>query len=502
MKNACHPWASAEAPIFRRNISSLFVLLSVVITHGLILERTAEAAKKKAVVLSFSGANSGAARGGVTNALKAKVTLISTEKYKETAEELGVDGGEADGMVAVCAKLKCDAVIKGSVGGKGRRFTLVVTVFDGGTGEALGRRAATVRGAKKIGRAGSAVGAQCLSLVQKGKFRQGRVAKVKAKPSEPEPEPEHEKPRPPPADVSDIPEYKPVKQAKRVKKGKKKNTDDEGGEDNESSEEGDDEEGRVSKKGGKTSYDGLLDVSICLGLSSRKALIQGDVPDQDRSYDGGMYPEVVIRAELYPFAPFTRGFVRNVGLGLSYGRHLSISSKDKDGNPVDTGSQELLLDLRLRWKVLKTITSPVLSFFGGFGMRDFTLGTNETMASFKYKVVRIGAEGIIPLGSPLFALFLGADVRPILSPGGSSEGDSVYHYGAKTAGLGYSVRGGAYGKHSLGLFYFLTFELLQFKTSFAGLGSGITNMGALDRADPSTHQDRFLRFWVGGGYAL
>jgi hypothetical protein len=463
---------------------------------GLCWSHLAEAAKKRVVVLPFSGVKGAAARGGLVGALGRSVTMVSAGDFNNTADELGVERTEPSGMVEICAKLKCDAVIKGSVSKKGRRFTLAVTVYDGGTGESIGRRAATIRGVTRIGPAGSAIGSRLGGIIAKGKFRKGQG---RVKPPEPKPEP-----APEPAarrdDVSDIPVYKPPAPEKKVRHASRRRAK---VEEDDSDDEGGDEEDQPSRKHRHASTKGLLDISLALGLSARKALVAGSDPANDSLYEGGMYPEFTLRADVYPIAPFTDNFARNIGLGVSYTRHLTISTKQTNSAdpPVDTSSQELLIDLRARWNLLDKPTSPELSFFIGYGMRDFALSPNLIMSSFNYRFVRIGAEGIIPLGTPLFSLLLGADARPLMSTGTQAEES----YGPRQGGLGYSFRGGACGKLPLGVFYFLVFEYLRFGPQFGGADPNDPRGRLKDWPEifePTSAIDRFIRVWAGGGYSL
>ncbi len=484
-----------------RGIGSALLLSAAL---ALLAAATAEA-KKRVVVLPFSGPGGAGAKNGLSRALGKKVTQIRPATYTAMADDLGVDASDAAGVVAVCSKIKCDAVIKGSVAKKGRKFTLTVTVLDGGTGEAIGKRAATVRGARKVAAAGAAIGAQCVALAAKGKFKAGAKAAPPPKPPEPPPEPVAKPPKKPPEEPVAYKPPEPEEKPKR-KKRKKRSDDDEGDGD------GEDEE-RVTKRAPRRGkYYGLFDVSASVGLSVRRAVVtvtstSAAAPAADSTYDGGMYPEFTIRADLFPLVLATKSFPRNIGLGVGYTRHLSISTKTQNDSdpPVETTSQELLLDLRVRWVIFKTITSPEVNIFAGYGMRDFSLSANTVMASFNYRFLRFGLEGNVPLGTPYIGLYAGFDVRPLLAVGQ----EVVQFLGTKQSGLGFSVRGGAMGRHSSGFFYFLSVEYLRFSTNFIGLlaspdvdPSTIGKLDKRDRGDPTQAADRFIRFWAGAGFMM
>ncbi len=485
--------------------------LAPLVCLSLLVAQPAEAAKRKVVVLTFAGAGGAAARSGVLQGLGKKVIQVRPGAYEDAADELSVDGSTAEGMVAICTKLKCDAVVKGVVKKKGRKITLTVTVHDGGTGDVLGRRAATVRGNRKLAAAGVAIGGACVTIAADGHFARG---KPKVKPPPPEPKPVVRRPPPEP-----VPEYKPEPPPKPRAKPKKvaarSKGHHEGDEGDEHVSSGDDDEEGVRKSAYGSGRDlaGLFDVSIAVGLSSRRAAIDlvtpsGSTPPS--SYDGGMYPEFTLRAGFFPLTLATKGFMRGLGLTIGYTRHLTISTKVKAAGgaetPVDTTSQELLLDLRLRWVILKSQSSPVVDVFAGFGLRDFSLATNQTvMTSLNYQFMHLGLEGGVPFGTPLVGAFVGFDVRPLFKVGE----EATNHLGNKTSGLGFSIRGGLQGRHpGTGIFYFLSVEYLRFNLGFAGLtASGVDpsqpppdGRKELDRADPTTGTDRYVRFWAGAGF--
>ena len=473
------------------------IAVLLVVAAQLVVTPALAAKKKRVVILTFAGPSGAAARGGLAAALGRKATQIPPATFSSAAQQLGADVDAAAGIAQTCSKVRCDAVIKGSVRKKGRRFTLTVTVHNGGTGEAIGRRAATVRGPRRVRAAGGAVGAQCVSLVAQGKWVKGAAQPARvAKADKPAPPPKPE-PAPPKVaakgDTSDVPVYKPEPEAEeKPKKGRKK------GDDEEEEEEG------VSKRAsaGPGGLGGLFDVSIAMGLSMRSCSVTGDDPVNNIDYEGSMYPEFTLRADFYPMTFFLKNFARNIGLAISYTRHMSISTKTLDPNdpPVDTSSWELLLDMNVRWQFWAKPTSPVVIPFFGWGMRDFWLDDNKVLAAMSYRFVRFGLDGRVPLGTPYAALHAGFDVR--VYTGGL--GRARYFWGERSGGLGWAVRGGAYGRFPFGLFYFLDVEYLRFSAQFDGLGQGVqaSEIPELDRVMPMSSTDSFIRFWVGAGYAM
>jgi hypothetical protein len=460
---------------------------------GTLKPRVANARKKRVVVLPFKGRYAKAARRGVLTGLRRKVRGVSAKRYRNAADALGVDETSGEGMVAACSKARCDAVLKGSVRKlRRRRYKVTVTVYNGGTGEAIGRRAATVRGRRRVTRAGAAIARRCLRLIRKARYRRGAP-----RPAEPDPPPAPATPEPAaPApvakrtDTSDIPVFKPTR-----RKGRGDDDDD----------DDDDEAGRVTKGakagGAPTS---LFEISVALGMSFRNYELVGTDPNiEPNKYDGGMYPEFTIHADIYPLSPFMKGLASGVGIGATYTRHLTISTKPKDNadQTVDTSSQEVLLDLKWRWMILSKATSPWATLFAGWGMRDFTLGANAILTSLNYRFFRIGLDGGVPLGTPLFAITAGFDVRPLMAVGQ----EAVDSFGTKSGGLGFSGRAGLSGVFDVGtggILYFASFEYLRFSTDFAGLEPTVPKRPGLpDRNDPTSGSDRFIRLWLGVGYS-
>lgn len=437
-------------PRFRRRLLQLAILVVVAICAQQIAE-----AQKTVVIFNFAGPAGAKARRGVIRAMAQQVSFSKLDDYLAEGEKAGVDPSRGKGLVTTCSRAKVDAVIKGKVVRRRRgKYTVVVSVVDGGTGQRLGRRAATVRGARRVARAGLAIGKQLLPMVQEARYAAPKPKK-----------------RPKPAPVHRPRTRRPPKKQPEARKGK---------------------------------LDGLLDVSVTLGVALRNFKLAGADATLDRAYEGGAYPEFAVRLELFPIALLTDNFARNVGLGFSYSRHLSISTtmETKQGQAeVDTSSWEMLLDLLVRWPILDRPTTPVVNLHVGWGMRNFVLGPNHILPTFKYNFLRFGLGGYVPLTTRLFAIIADFDLRPVLGMGQ----DAVNAFGAKESGFGWSIRAGLGGRLDLGLTYGLVFEYLRFSADFAGRYD-IPNDKQLEspvqRRDPTSGSDSFIRFWAYVGYAL
>ena len=408
------------------------------------------AAQKKVVVFNFGGPGGAKARRGVIRAMAQQVTFARVDNFLAEGDMAGVNPVRGKGLVTTCTRTKVDAVIKGKVTRRrGRRYIVTVSVVNGGTGERLGRRAATVRGARKLLRAGVAIGKQLIPLLEEAEH-------LAIKPVAPPPKPRVFKPKP----------------------------------------------RKIKKKKSSITLDGLFDVSVSLGISMRNYHLAGADPALDRKYEGGVYPEFNLRLDLFPMAPFLRNFARNIGLSVGYSRHLSVtttmSTKQQGEVEVDTGSQELLLDLMVRWPLFDRPTTPVILGHAGWGMRHFTLGENHILPTFKYSFVRFGLGGRVPLTTPLIALEAGFDLRPLMAVGQ----EAVDAFGQKEGGFSWSLHAGVSGRTSMGLFYGLMFEYLRFSTDFGGRFDITGTAPPVVRKDPTSGSDSFIRFWLTVGYGM
>ncbi|MCK5796742.1 MAG: hypothetical protein KAI47_06155, partial [Deltaproteobacteria bacterium] len=373
-------------------------------------------AKKRVVVLPFSGSGAASARGGVVSALRRRVRLINSKTYSRTASRLRVSRSGA-GMVSICSKLKCSAIVRGKVQRRRRRYTVTVTVYNGATGRPIGRRASSVRGRRRLRRAGAAIARRVLRLIRKGRYKRGRHARP-----QPQPQPQPATPPPTPAVTPDQPRPTPKPNADLDRalgrdhdRGRDRHRDD---------DDDDDDDGRVSRRRHHGKYYGIFDVSAAIGLSTRSFSLVPQDGSVAHNYSGGMFPEFTLELETYPLVLATRSFAKNIGLGLSYTRHISISTKLDSTNTtanadsaVSTTSQELMVNARLRWALNDDLAGMVFYGYAGFGMRGFSLSQNVVLTSVAYQFVHIGLGGRIPLGSPFISLRAEATVRPLIQVG-------------------------------------------------------------------------------------
>jgi len=467
------------------------ILLSVATLAVTAVGEGTAAARKAAAVLGFSGPRASRVRQSYIQGLRTRAKVISARAFADTAQSLGVDGNSAAGRAAICAELRCHAVVTGRIARRGRRFTVTVSVYGGGTGRLIGRRSTRARGARRLARSGAALSRSSWALIRRGRLGSARAPTPQ--PAQPEPAPD---PTPPSGDTgfsSASPAAEPAAQppeAEVRRDGGERELDDLFAED----------EDLAPEKPRRKMTAEIFNVSASLGMARRSYELAGANATQNSTYKPGFFAEFTLRGEVYPAAAFTKTFFSHLGIGVAYTRHLSISTKLEGGTEdVSTKSEEMLLDALLRWPIFDSLTSPVIVGSLGWGFRDFDLATNTVLPSFNYQFLRFGAGGIVPLWTSLVAVEAGFDLRPLLKVGQ----EAINAYGEKEGGFAWSVRAGFSGRLDLGLIYFATFEYLSFSTEFAGLPPETSvRTGHPDRREATSGSDAFIRIWAGLGYAM
>jgi hypothetical protein len=434
-------------------IAIIRISLLLSLGGGVALPSAASAGQRTVVVLPFAGPGGSEVRRGTLVGLRGRVTFMPARQFLGEEQAMGVDINKRRGLVAVCTGLEVDAVVSGQVKRhRNRSYTATISVVDGGTGRVLGRRASTVRSARRLRQAGLAIGRKLLPLIDQTRFRKPPARAPVAAPAP--------APAPPPARVE---------QPRRKRRSR--------------------------------SLD-LFDLSVSVGFAIRNYHQRGNNPQFDRSYNGKPFPEFTLDLDVYPGAPFTRGFVRNLGLHVGYTRHLSISTTFLDSRgqeqPVETSSQQLLLDLLVRWPVLSSPTTPVLKFLAGWGLRDFMLGPNQVLPSMEYTFIRLGMAAVVPITTPLIAAHASADIRPLLGVGQ----EAVDALGGTSGAWAFAAAGGVSGRAPFGLTYGLTFEYQRYSVRFDGRPDAPAGASAVIRRDPTHGIDSTIRFMGTLGYSL
>lgn len=483
--------------------------------------------KHRVAVLNFSGNKTKAAHKAFLKAVRKRTRLISSKNYQRTAKRLGVEPQSEEGIAAVCAKLRCKAVIIGALKRLRRKqYQLVIRVHSG-SGEKI--QTIGVKKTKRVKAAAKALGQASLKLIAQGKVppRDGNV------------DSKGDDSQPAVVDIADG--STAAKTGDTTGTADAANTTDTAdaaatantSESPNASEGGEDPilsgskttptEAPVASKKKEPSQDGpqsqRFSISLSMGMATRSFELRGADPTQNSRYDGGIYPEFTLAAEIYPIAFFSQGFAKNIGLRLAYSHHMAVSTTVPDnGFDLETSSQELLVDVRLNWPIFSKPTSPIIQAWFGGGFREFFLGekacpsgvdksdptcvVNPVLTAFNHGFLSIGVGAVVPIFTPLFAVEASFEARPLLSVGEAA----IQAYGERDGGFGFGVRGGFRGQHRSGILYFLSVEYLSFSVDFRGLDQNDPQQrlrpGYPDRAEPTKGSDSYLRFWLGLGYAM
>ena len=441
--------------------------------------RRRKTAKKQVVMLPFKGSKASTVRSRVIRKIKKRVRFVSYKKYRRMASRLKVNPSDPDGMVAICAELRCQAVVAGKVKRRGSRYTVTVTVYDASSGDVIGRSKRRARGSRRLKRTGTSLGSPVLKLVRKGS------APPRAPPPEEQPPPPAAEPPPPEEQPEEVPPLLASEDAERVMDKL-------------------DERGR----GRRRQYEGHLR-RVC----RHRPIVAQIHADWRRSGPGSR-----VRRRHVPRDRSRRG---DLPVCLLHGQlcqeHRPVdqlcppsgSQHRFAGQPESPSRLQLRRDSRHLFAAAPArpqaaLDPPLWLEARGhgrirLGFREFGLGPNDVLPSFNWQFIRFGASGRLPFGTPLIAFEGGFDLRMLLKAGQ----EAVDALGERSGGLGWSAHAGLRGDFSFGLFYFAMFEYQAYSADFKGLASEDMVRDCFpDRTDATSGSDGYLRFWAGAGYAM
>ena len=109
-----------------RSMASRSSLLALIVVALCALAGGAEAGRKRVVVLDFEGAKADKFHDDVVKLVKAKHTVIPTEKWMSTADELDAGKVTEKNVKKVAKKLKIDAIVTGKI--EKRRDEYLITI--------------------------------------------------------------------------------------------------------------------------------------------------------------------------------------------------------------------------------------------------------------------------------------------------------------------------------------------------------------------------------------
>ncbi len=124
----------ASRSIASRRSSVLLVFLAAT----LLWATPAHAAKKRVVVLGFSGPQAAGAEATVGTIVSTKNTLVSAAQYSKSQKRLRLKSPTNANVAKIAADIQVDAIIAGVVQRKGARWQLMLVVREGASGAAVG----------------------------------------------------------------------------------------------------------------------------------------------------------------------------------------------------------------------------------------------------------------------------------------------------------------------------------------------------------------------------
>src|SRR5262245_56360822 len=123
-------------------------------------------AKKRIVLLNFTGHDGKKAQAALVARMKHKYTLVPQAAFQKTAKQLHIRRPNDDDVANVARKLRADAVVAGQVKKSGKSYELTVTVRDGASGRPE-RVAIPLKGGRLDSRALAQLDSEVLPLLDR-----------------------------------------------------------------------------------------------------------------------------------------------------------------------------------------------------------------------------------------------------------------------------------------------------------------------------------------------
>lgn len=207
-------------------------------------------------------------------------------------------------------------------------------------------------------------------------------------------------------------------------------------------------------------------------------------------YASSIVPGIAIDVEGYPLARLVGGAARGIGLGLRFEKVFLETEQTvtgPDGNQtvatLETSHSHVLP--RLLYRYLFGNGAEVGGHVG-FGFLGFEIQENPEYNGVSYTYLTVGANGTIPLGTPLLAVDLRAAVLPYVG-----VGDSVDELGAEASSFGFRLYGGVASV--------IDAISVQFGIEYTGISTEISGEGRGGRIGTEA-TDRYFGARLMGGY--
>ncbi len=293
--------------------------------------------KKKIVVLDFKGPEGEKFHDDVVKLVEADNTVVNTDKYNGTAEELDAKAPNTKNVKKVAKKLKLDGVVWGKVEKTDDGYTLKLKLRAGANGEVVGEEITTTSKSAKLGKkakkdiTGSLLPAiEGLGAASEAEPEVKKDPEVKA---EPEVKKDPELKKDPEAKAEPVEDCKGLK-GKKLKKCEKRVAAREGG-DGEGGGGGDVsasvELAPLSADEALLPQNRAVDFTIGMSFIARKLTFSsGDLTNKPSGYNQSVpVPGGIMDVTVYPYAfsHKNRGILTGLGIELMYDKVIYINSK-------------------------------------------------------------------------------------------------------------------------------------------------------------------------------
>jgi hypothetical protein len=371
----------------------------------MLLLPAAAAAKKRVVVLNFVGPQGKKAQAAVTGKIKGKYVIIPQAAFQKTAKSLKIKRPTDDDVANVARKLKADAIVAGIVQKSGRKFELLVTVRDGGSGTVIDKATIPLGKSPKVDKKANAkIASEVLPLLDRANGSNAFAASSSSSSSSSSGMGETKSgDTENPLDkgtsgsgsastASAIEPNKPVEDpTANAMGGKVSKQADTSSETSTTAS--------ATPAGERPAWRPLAVANFDLSGVGRSLTFDGNNMNTLQGYSGGMVFAMGVAAELNPFAS-NAGSLKGLGFYFSIDKVLSISSTLKRAGQPDQSldSSELLLTLGAQYgyRLRETADSVTVGGRFGYGLTSFeinvptNLGTAVTVPDVGYKYLEIG----------------------------------------------------------------------------------------------------------------
>ncbi len=232
------------------------------------------------------------------------------------------------------------------------------------------------------------------------------------------------------------------------------------------------------------------------GVGGRARTIEIEIDDgtggvASRTYDSGVYLDIVFRLELRPWAPSATKGLRGLTLEADGDFAINLDTETRGSNiKLDTKAWRVLGQLGY----LRRIAKHEVGGLVGFGFDRLELQANATLPSIRYSFFRLGPVYRVHFVPKLLYLRVDAGLRLPVSYGQLEEA-----FGS-TKGFGLDAGLMLGGRLDLGFAYALRFSVDFFKSNFSGFPGG--TLPALPAAAQGrSGADRALNFHVIVGWS-